>query len=56
MQFTLIQPAVISILFGLVVAGVYILIGTAPLWRQWLAYAWVLACLAFIVLFGVIKV
>jgi hypothetical protein len=53
---TFIQPAIIAIVFGLVVAGGYILIGSAPVWRQWLAYAWVLACLAFIILFGVIKV
>lgn len=56
MELTFVQPAVIAIVFGLVVAGVYILIGTTPTWRQWLAYAWVLACLAFIILFGVIRV
>lgn len=59
MQLTLIQPAIISIVFGLVVGGVYILLaGPRQPWSlwQWLAYAWVLACLCFIILFGVIKV
>lgn len=59
MELTFIQPAVISIVFGLVVSGVYLLIaGPSAPWpfRQWLGYAWVLACLCFIILFGVIRV
>ena len=58
MQITLFVPVVISAVFGLVVSGVYYLIGGGafPLWRGWLALAWLLACLAYIILFGVIKV
>ena len=57
MQITFILPVVISAVFGLVVAAVYYLIaGPWPVLRQWLASAWVLACLCYIILFGVIKV
>lgn len=57
MILTLIGPALIALVFGLVVAGGYMLIA-APLipWRMWIAYAWVLACLCYIILFGPIKV
>lgn len=45
------------IAFGLVVWGGYILINTSVLWwRKWLAGAWVLAWLAWIILFGLIKI
>ena len=58
MQITLFVPVIISAVFGLVVSGIYSLIvgGPFPLWRGWLANAWVLACLCYIILFGVIKV
>lgn len=57
MQITFILPVIISAAFGLVVAGVYYLIAAPfPALRQWLAAAWVLACLCYIILFGVIKV
>lgn len=46
-----------AILFGLVVAGVEILIsGAGWSWRAFLAAAWRLACLAYIILFGLIRV
>ena len=48
-----------SAVFGLVVAAIYELIAGAPApwpWRQWLAWAWVLACLCYIILFGAIKI
>lgn len=58
MQITFIIPVIIAAVFGLVVAGVHILIAGPrqpwPFW-QWLANAWVLACLCYIILFGVIK-
>ena len=58
MQITFIAPVLISIVFGLVVAGVQILIEGAgspfPV-RHWLAQAWRLACLAYIILFGIIR-
>jgi hypothetical protein len=55
MQITFILPVIISAVFGLVVAGIYYLIaGPWPAMRQWLAAAWVLACLCYIILFGVI--
>ncbi len=55
MQITFILPAIISAVFGLVVAAVYFLIvGWAGV-RVWLGSAWVLACLCYITLFGVIK-
>lgn len=57
MQITFIVPVIISAVFGLVVAAVYYLIaGPWPVFRVWLAAAWVLACLCYIILFGVIKV
>ncbi len=56
MQITFILPAIIAAVFGLVVSGVYYLIAGWSTVRAWLAGAWVLACLAYIVLFGVIKV
>jgi hypothetical protein len=56
MQITFIVPVVLSAVFGLVVAGVYYLIaGPWPSIRLWLAGAWVLACLCYIILFGVIS-
>lgn len=55
MQLTLLAPVLISLVFGLVVAGVYFLIaGPWPALRSWLAMSWVLACLCYIILFGVI--
>lgn len=58
MQITLIVPVLIALIFGLVVAGVEILIGGsgAP-WpfRAWLARTWVYACFCYIIIFGVIK-
>ncbi len=46
-----------SAVFGLVVAGVFYLI-VGPVqpwpWRAWLGAAWVLACLCWIILFGLI--
>jgi hypothetical protein len=56
MQFTLIVPVLTALLFGLVVAGVFYLIVGWSGWRAWLGGAWVLACLCYIVLFGVIRV
>lgn len=57
MQITFVLPVIISAVFGLVVAGIYYLIaGPWPALRSWLAMAWVLACLCYIILFGVIKV
>jgi len=62
MELTFVVPVVMSAVFGLVVAGFYLLIGGVPpnppwpWWRTWLALAWVLACLCYIVLFGPIKV
>ena len=47
-----------AIVFGLVFAGLHILIGgaTSPWpWRTWLANATVLAGLAYIILFGLIS-
>jgi hypothetical protein len=59
MELAFVLPVIISAVFGLVVAGVYLLIAGPrtpwPLW-QWLGYAWVLACLCYIILYGVIKV
>ncbi len=59
MELTIIGPVLISLVFGLVVAGVYFLLAGPrqpwPLW-QWLASAWVLACLCYIILFGTIKI
>lgn len=55
----LVGPVLISVVFGLVVAGVQLLIeGSSnpfPV-RQWLGQAWRLACLCYIILYGVIKV
>jgi len=43
-------------LFGLVVAGGYLIIRDSPLWwRQWLALSRVLAWLCWIMLFGLVK-
>jgi len=58
MQITLIVPVIIALVFGLVVAGVELLIaGNSPFpVRQWLARAWVYMCFCYIILFGVIKV
>ena len=57
MQITLFVPVVISAVFGLVVSVFYHIIGgSVPSWRGWLANAWVLACLCYIILFGVIRV
>ncbi len=55
MQITFILPALIAAVFGLVVSGVYHLIEGWSTTRAWLAGAWVLACLAYIILFGIIK-
>lgn len=58
MQLTFILPVVESAVFGLVVAAVYYLIaGPGSPWpaRAWLAASWVLACLCYIILFGLIK-
>lgn len=56
MVVTLGLQVLVAAIFGLVVAGVGILIeGTRPFpVRHWLALAWVLACLCYIVLYGVI--
>jgi hypothetical protein len=58
MQLTIIGPVLIALVFGLVVAAVEILIGGGGPWpwRGWLARAWVYACFAYIILFGIIKV
>jgi hypothetical protein len=58
MELTIIGPVLISLVFGLVVAGVEILIaGGSPFpVRQWLSRSWVYACFAYIILFGIIKV
>jgi uncharacterized membrane protein YagU involved in acid resistance len=57
MELTILGPVLISIVFGLVVAGVYYLIaGPWPTIRAWLAAAWVLACLCYIILFGIITI
>lgn len=56
MQITFIVPAIIAAVFGLVVSGVYHLIVGWTTIRAWLAAAWVLACLCYIILFGVIRV
>lgn len=57
MDIHLLAPVLESVIFGLVVSGLYYLIVGAPSpypWRAWLGGAWVLACLCYIVLFGVI--
>jgi len=58
MSIALFGPVLLSLVFGLVVSAIYFVVaGFGPWpWRQWLAYAWVLACLCYIILFGVIKV
>lgn len=56
MILTFIQPVVIAIVFGLVVAGVAQLIQGPWNWRQFWRDAWVFFCFCFIILFGVIKV
>jgi hypothetical protein len=46
-----------AVLFGLVVWGGYLLISDSQLWwRRWLGGSWVLAWLAWIILFGLIKI
>lgn len=58
MQVTLIVPVLEAIVFGLVVAGVELLIAGpgAPFpVRSWLSRAWVYACFCWIILFGLIK-
>ncbi len=55
MELTIIGPVLISLVFGLVVSGVEHLIRGWAGWRPWLAWAWTLACLCYIVLFGVIR-
>lgn len=59
MELAIFGPVLISLVFGLVVAAVYYVI-TGPRspwpWWPWLGMAWVLACLAYIVLFGVITI
>lgn len=51
-------PVIESLVFGLVVEAIRLLIGGPgnpwP-WRLWLSEAWVLACLCYIILFGVIS-
>lgn len=56
MQLTLIGSVLACIAFGLVVSGGEHLIRGWAGWRPWLALAWRLAFLCYIVLFGVIKV
>ena len=56
MQFTFIAPVLISMVFGLVVSAVYFLIVGGITLRAWLAEAWRLACLCYIILFGVIRI
>lgn len=55
MQITIIFPVLICALFGLIVSAVHQLIGGAFVVRSWLALAWVLGCLAYIILFGAIR-
>lgn len=59
MELTIIGPVLISIVFGLVVAAIELLISGSgnpfPV-RSWLARAFVYACFAYIILYGVIKV
>lgn len=59
MELAIFGPVLISLVFGLVVAGVYYLItgprSPWPLWA-WLGAAWVLACLCYIILYGVITI
>jgi hypothetical protein len=56
MQITILVPVLMSAIFGLVVAGVYYLIGGPwPSLRTWLALSWLLACLCYVILFGAIR-
>lgn len=58
MDLHVVGPVLIAVVFGLVVAGVELLIGgVGPWpWRGWLARAWVYACFCYIILNGVIHV
>lgn len=58
MELTIFGPVLISIVFGLVVAGVEILIAGGSPWpvRGWLARAFVYACFCYLILFGKIKI
>lgn len=58
MQLTFIQPFLIALVFGLVVAlGEALIAGAgSPFpWRAWLSRAWVYMCFCYVVLFGIIK-
>jgi hypothetical protein len=56
MELTIVQPLIISVVFGAVVSVLYHLILGTLTWRNWGAWAWLLACLCYIILFGVIRV
>lgn len=56
MQLTIIGPVLVAAVFGLVVSGGEHLIRGWAGWRPWLALAWRLACLCYIVLYGIITV
>lgn len=57
MDISLAQPILIALVFGLVVQAVRMLIaGTGWGARLFFSEAWVLACLAYIILVGVIRI